>query len=216
MKQTSPIILGSRSSRRFELLSKLIVPERIQIVPPLESDEQGFDDVHTRERFTARIQDIVLAKQKDVLSQLRTNQPQLSNFLILTCDTTIVATDVDNRLIAIGQPPDQNWQAVVRRWFEQHYAGQTHAVMSCVCIAAIHDGDIQQEVSICETRVRMRPELDALDWYLATGESLGKAGGYAIQGLASVFIDQVEGSFSNVVGLPLENTKHMLESLEAI
>ena len=61
----------------------------------------------------------------------------------------------------------------------------------------------------------MRKDADTLlDWYLTTGESRGKAGGYAIQGAASVFVTQVEGSLSNVVGLPLEETLAMLGELE--
>lgn len=49
-----------------------------------------------------------------------------------------------------------------------------------------------------------------LDWYLATNEPLGKAGGYALQGLGSVFVTRVEGSITNVVGLPLEAITELL------
>ena len=54
-----------------------------------------------------------------------------------------------------------------------------------------------------------------LDWYISTGEPLGKAGGYAIQGAGSVMVTKVEGSYSNVVGLPIENTVKMLREIGA-
>lgn len=67
---------------------------------------------------------------------------------------------------------------------------------------------------VVETRVTMRPEnIALLDWYLDTDEPLGKAGGYALQGAGSMFIERVEGSLSNVVGLPLEAVQEMLQHL---
>ena len=54
---------------------------------------------------------------------------------------------------------------------------------------------------------------DWIEWYLDTGEPIGKAGGYAIQGAGSVFVTQVEGSLSNVIGLPLEDTVALFEQL---
>jgi septum formation protein len=58
---------------------------------------------------------------------------------------------------------------------------------------------------LVETRVTFHSDIDRwLNWYLLTGEPRGKAGGYALQGAGSVFIERVEGSLSNVVGLPLE------------
>jgi len=63
----------------------------------------------------------------------------------------------------------------------------------------------------------MRPDVEPLlDWYLSTGESRGKAGGYAIQGAASVFVTQVSGSLSNVIGLPLELTRQLLNGHSAV
>ena len=64
-----------------------------------------------------------------------------------------------------------------------------------------------------KTAVTFRPIAPAeIDWYLSTEESLGKAGGYALQGLASLFVTRIEGSLSNVVGLPLEAVWRGLKS----
>jgi septum formation protein len=62
----------------------------------------------------------------------------------------------------------------------------------------------------------MRPDVEPwLDWYIATGEPQGKAGGYAVQGAGSVFVTKIEGSYSNVVGLPLEETLALLREADA-
>ena len=67
------------------------------------------------------------------------------------------------------------------------------------------------EFRTCRTEVTFRDDAEALlDWYIATEESRGKAGGYAIQGAGSVFVTHVAGSLSNVIGLPLELTVEML------
>ena len=63
----------------------------------------------------------------------------------------------------------------------------------------------------------MRDDVEAwLDWYISTDEPIGKAGGYAIQGVGSVMVTKVEGSYSNVVGLPIENTVEMLREIGAL
>lgn len=213
----SPIILGSRSPRRFELLQQLVDRDRIQILPPSVADEQGFDDVSTRDEFIVRICEIVRAKEANVLEQLKQSGRGGADCVVLTCDTTVVAAKSDGRLVALGQPPETDWQPTVRKWFLNYYAGRTHSVMSCVSVCRDAPGSIRQSVSVCETRVTMRSNIESdLEWYLASNESLGKAGGYAIQGLASVFVTQIEGSFTNVVGLPLEDTLRLLREAGAI
>ena len=77
------------------------------------------------------------------------------------------------------------------------------------------DGRVIDRVAV--TTVHMnRSRADWLDWYLSTTEPDGKAGGYAIQGLASVFVDRIEGSLTNVIGLPLEETREMLLAVDLV
>jgi septum formation protein len=69
-----------------------------------------------------------------------------------------------------------------------------------------------ERTELVTTRVRFVPLDDAeIDWYIASGEPVGKAGAYAIQGRAARFIDRIEGSWSNVVGLPLATVARMLK-----
>ena len=71
---------------------------------------------------------------------------------------------------------------------------------------------VEHERASCTTRVRFTPLSDAeIAWYVATGEADGKAGAYAIQGRASRFIDWIEGSWSNVVGLPVATVDRLLD-----
>jgi septum formation protein len=87
-------------------------------------------------------------------------------------------------------------------------SGRRHRVHGGVALVA---PDGRQSVRRVQTAVAFkRLSAEELDWYLATGEWRGKAGGYAIQGLAARFIREIVGSYSNVVGLPLFETAQLL------
>jgi septum formation protein len=205
----SQLILGSRSPRRLELLSLLIPRERIEVRTPSHPDEAGFAGLTTHAAIEQRLLEIARDKNGDVASQLP-NSPHA----ILTADTTIVGTDDTGRLAVLGQPPeDASWPDVVRGWFRTYYLGRTHVALTAVCLRT-PDG-CRHEV-VAHSGVTFLDADDAwLDWYIATGESRGKAGGYALQGAADVFVERIEGSPSNVVGLPLRETAELLRYWDA-
>jgi septum formation protein len=90
-------------------------------------------------------------------------------------------------------------------------AGAEHRVFTGV--AAIFDG--RELAEVVETRVRLLPlGKDEIQWYIRTGEPMGKAGAYAIQGRAARFVDRIEGSWSNVVGLPVATVAQMIKRLK--
>lgn len=200
------LILGSRSPRRRELLSLLVAPEQIEVRPPLNSDELSFDGLTTWLEIAQRLQLIARVKNDDVCQQL--SQDTLINrdvsCLVLTADTTIVATDAMAHFHVLGQPPeDVTWPDIVRGWFRDLYAGRSHIAATALCLTEWPTG--RRLERIVQSHVLFRDDVETLlDWYIATGEPRGKAGGYALQGLASVFVTRVEGSITNVVGLPLE------------
>lgn len=110
--------------------------------------------------------------------------------LVLAADTTVV---VDGEIL--GKPRDDDDACRMLRLL----AGREHAVLTGI---ALHGSGKAAEVD--ETLVRFAPLSPAeIDWYVATGEPRDKAGAYAIQGLGSLFVEGVEGSYSNVVGLPV-------------
>ena len=210
----SPLILASRSPRRLELLGLLISPSEIIVRPPSSSDEPGFDDCRTVTEVQDRVLSIARAKRLAVRNET-IGMAGLAHSPILAADTTIVAESLTGELAVLGQPPrEDRSRPTVRRWFEHFYFHRPHLAITAV---SIERADGQQAECIAVTTVSFnRARANWLDWYLSTDEPDGKAGGYAIQGLASVFIDRVEGSLTNVVGLPLAETRQLLLDLNLV
>ncbi|QDT44248.1 Maf-like protein YhdE [Gimesia alba] len=202
------IILGSRSPRRKELLSQIVPEASIEIVPPQDSEEAGFDQLSDLESIRQRLISICITKNDDVDRQLK--RRGATTVPILTADTIVVIERPDSGYHVMGQPPSEpEWKQTVRDWFLDDYAGKTHRVMTGLCF---REGE-QLITEIAQTLVTFhdRDNVDRhLEWYLSTEESVGKAGGYAVQGAGSVFVNRIEGSLSNVVGLPLENVLRLL------
>ncbi len=180
-----PMLLASASPRRAQLLSQIGVPFDIASV--------GLDEsVAAREQPEAYV--TRMAVEKSLLAA-----EQFSGRTLLTADTTI-AIDGD----ILGKPESlEHAQAMLAR-----LAGRSHRVLSAVCLAA---GE-RRQWRLSSTEVNFAP-LDAgqIARYLACGESLDKAGSYAIQGAAAAFVTEISGSYSGVVGLPLAETCALLD-----
>ena len=212
MAGASQIVLGSRSPRRLELLQLIVDPERIVVLPPRSSAEAGFEGLSTRAEIEARLLEIARTKCADVLEQIEGGTvgiPAAGVGAVVTADTVIVATDAAGQPVVLGQPPaDDRWRDTVRAWFQDYLLGRTHVAATAVCVRTPDGAAYERVVS---TEVTFHAESDArLAWYLSTGEPRGKAGGYAIQGAGGLFVSRVEGSPSNVVGLPLRELLEML------
>jgi septum formation protein len=199
-------ILASRSPRRLELLRQIVHPELIDVRPPPSAAEADFGDCFDVAAIHQRLGEIARHKSEQVRQALNAEEASLHELprtLLISADTAVVVTDRDGRPLVLGQPPDDDeWREVVADWFRHYYAGRTHTALTAVHVVT---PDGRHSDRLIETRVTFRPDIERwLNWYLLTGEPLGKAGGYALQGAGSVFIERVEGSLSNVVGLPLE------------
>jgi septum formation protein len=111
--------------------------------------------------------------------------------LVVGCDTLVATGDQ-----IWGKPPNETAARATLR----HLSGRTHEVVSG--LALVGDGEVREATEI--TLVTFR-ELDepTIDWYLATREWEGRAGGYAIQGRGAVLVSRIEGDYLNVVGLPV-------------
>ncbi len=124
--------------------------------------------------------------------------------VVLGADTEVV---LDGRLL--GKPRDAADAARMLR----ELRGREHEVITGLAVVEVTGpgGPIRQETASVTSRVRMAPYADAeIDDYVATGEPLDKAGGYAVQGLGGRLVEAVEGCFTNVVGLPLTTTRALL------
>ena len=210
----SRIVLGSRSPRRLELLQLIVEPERIVVLPPRSSAEAGFDGLSTRPEIETRLLEIARAKCDDVVEQIRIGTagiPMEDVGAVVTADTVIVASDRTGRPVVLGQPPGhESWRDIVRAWFRDYLLGRRHAAATAICVRAADGARYERAVS---TEVTFHAGTDAqVEWYLSTGEPRGKAGGYAIQGAGGLFVSRIDGSPTNVVGLPL---REMVELLEA-
>jgi septum formation protein len=112
--------------------------------------------------------------------------------LVLGCDT-LVATDGTDLW---GKPPTVEAARATLR----HLSGRTHEVVSG--LALVQRGDVRAATEVTEVTFRDLDEA-TIDWYLATGEWEGRAGGYAIQGRGAVLVKRIAGDYLNVVGLPV-------------
>jgi len=120
--------------------------------------------------------------------------------VVLAADTTVV---LDGAIL--GKPEDR---ADARRMLER-LSGRDHEVLTGVAVCDLHRGF--RRTAVESTRVRFAElEPEEVEWYVGTGEPLDKAGAYAVQGVGALFVDRLEGSYSNVVGLPLPTTYRLL------
>lgn len=185
------IILASASPRRQELLDQIAVS---YIVHPVDIDETP------KQAETARQYVIRVAAEKSAACQ---GLPALP-LPILASDTSVV---IDGHIL--GKPENEAHAMEML----QQLSGNRHFVYSAVSFrSAEHSGDNvfhYEALSITEVNFR-KIEPEQIKAYWQTGEPKGKAGAYAIQGLASVFVESIKGSFSGVVGLPLFETAELL------
>ena len=180
-----PLVLASTSPRRRELLARIgLTPARIAAPEIDESPLKG----ELPRAYVAR-----LAEAKALAVERAAGE------VVLAGDTTVA---VGRRILE--KPADE---ADLRRMLAL-MSGRRHHVWSGVCVV---EADGRPRVRVVDTIVAFKALSAAeIDWYVASGEGMGKAGGYAIQGKAEVFVRFLSGSHSNVVGLPLFETRALL------
>jgi septum formation protein len=170
------LVLASASPRRARILRELGVSFRVEVSNQDESLRPGEDGAAAVERL-ARAKGLAVARAKDLP--------------VLAADTEVLC---DGRIL--GKPADErNAVAMLRR-----LAGRAHEVVTGVCVVA---GGVARS-GVERSVVRFAPmNEEELRWYAATGEPLDKAGGYHVDGKGALFIETIEGSPSNVAGLPV-------------
>ena len=183
------LVLASASPRRAELLTSAGFQFTIDAADVDETEHPG-----------EKPEDYVLRVARDKARTVAARQP---GRIVLAADTTVVA---GGQILA--KPVDE--ADAVRML--QLLSGAVHDVWTGVI--ALHDGREASERVL--TRVHLREiTREEIRWYVASGEPMGKAGAYGIQGRAARFIDRIEGSWSNVVGLPVATVDRLLKGLGA-
>lgn len=180
------LVLASASPRRRELLASLGVAF---VCDPAEIDET----VRAGERAVDYVARMAQEKSLGVLARHTRGDE-----IVLGADTSVV---VDGDVL--GKPENR----LHAQQMLQRLSGRTHEVLSAVCVAS-HSA--RQSVVVTTSVAFVALTDQAIAAYLATEEPWDKAGAYGIQGLAGAFVRRIEGSYSNVVGLPLAETWEML------
>jgi septum formation protein len=185
-----PLVLASESPRRLALLAQAgVIPARVL---PAHVDETPLRGEEPRAHA------LRLARAKAVaVAATAGSEPAV----ILAADTVVAC---GRRIL-----PKAGTELEVRRCLEL-LSGRRHCVMTAIAVNAPERG---LRTRLVETRVTFKRLTDEeIVQYLSTGEGVGKAGGYAIQGRAEAFVRRINGSYSNVVGLPLLETIGLLKA----
>jgi nucleoside triphosphate pyrophosphatase len=185
------LILASASPRRRDLLAACGIP--FEIIPSM-IDEHPLCD----EPAAAYVQRLALAKAESV-AQHHTDA------VVLGADTTVT---IDGLILAKPQSLDDARQMLHRLCGREHEILTGVAVIAGKMAGRVGDRSAQAMVA---SRVLMRQFTAAtIEWYITTGEPVDKAGAYAVQGLGGALVERVEGSYTNAVGLPLDETLALL------
>jgi septum formation protein len=191
------IYLASQSPRRRQLLEQLGVRFEL-LLPDQDEDAEGIEAILPNEAPATYVQRVTLLKLD--AAHARMKRRSLPAAPILCSDTTVA---LGRRIY--GKPLDK--QDAARMLAE--LAGHTHRVLTAVAVGGA--GKRTQVLSI--SRVTFAPlSSRQIRAYVATGEPLGKAGAYAVQGRAASFISHISGSYSGIMGLPAYETAQLLES----
>lgn len=197
--QDNPLLLGSQSPRRRQLLEGIGIPVEVFVAPVDEAMVPG-------ERPDAMATRLARQKGAAVLYALHRDGLADPPRWILCADTIV---HIGGELL--GKPRDVDDARRMMRLL----SGRTHHVTTGF---VLHGADAFDAPAYAETTAVTFRSLseDEVRRYSATGEGADKAGGYAVQGLAAAFVERIEGSYSNVVGLPLHRVVEVLLRTEAI
>jgi septum formation protein len=180
---SSPLVLGSASPRRRDILSGLGIPIRVAAPNVPETELPG-------EAPLAYLERVVLEKLRGSAVAFAEG----AGSALLVADTIVVLAGA-----ILGKPVD----VADARSLLERLAGRTHVVFTRYAIARADAPLVPVAVRTVESCVTLRAASSAeLEAYARTGEGLDKAGAYAIQGVGAFLVERIEGSYTNVVGLP--------------
>lgn len=186
------LLLASASIRRKELLDQIGVHYQSASMDIDESVHEG----ETANEYVLR-----MAKEK-ALAGINV----APNMLVLAADTTVV---ISGKIL--GKPDNPE----LARDMLKHLSGKPHQVLTAIAIAKKILGEVKIESQVVTTDVYFSELTEQqIEQYVSSGEPMDKAGAYGIQSKAALFVERIEGSYSNVVGLPLAETGKLLERFD--
>ena len=194
---SSFVYLASQSPRRRQLLEQLGVRYEL-LLPDASEDAEALEVVLKNEAPTAYVRRVTNLKLDAAVARLK--RQQLQPAPILCSDTTVAL----GRII-YGKPNDAK---DAKRMLEE-LSGHSHRVLTAV---AVQSG--RKRIDALSTSKVTFDEMTEkqINGYVATGEPLGKAGAYAVQGRAALYITRIDGSYSGIMGLPIRETALLLKA----
>ena len=190
------LLLASASQRRTELLDLIGINHKVV--------DQNFDEDSVVEKDPVLCSKLIVeGKNKSARALLL--QSSDKNFPVLTADT-LVFTPSKN---IVGKPENHEHS----RELLKEFSGATHSVFSTVMVSTTE----QSILKTCETRVSFKTMTEQeIEEYVLSDEGIGKAGAYGIHGPAGKYVTNIDGSYTNVVGLPVHETYEILKELNIL
>lgn len=192
------VYLASQSPRRRQLLEQIGVSYELLIASP-DEDAEALEAVMAGEAPLTYVKRVTQLKLEAAVSRMK--HRSLPNAPILCADTTVAL----GREI-LGKPEDAKDSLRILKML----SGQTHRVLTAVAIAS----NRKRAICVSVSQVTFAPmKLAQIQSYIDSGEPMGKAGAYGVQGLAASYISQIKGSYSGIMGLPLFETAQLLRQI---
>ena len=192
------VYLASQSPRRRQLLEQIGVQYELLLATP-EEDAESLEVVLPNEAPLTYVKRVTQLKLEAAVQRMK--QRGLPNAPVLCADTTVAL----GRSI-LGKP--ENAADALR--ILKMLSGQTHRVLTAVALASGR----KRVSAVSISQVTFAPmSLAEMKNYIATGEPMGKAGAYGVQGAAAAYISQIKGSYTGIMGLPMFETAQLLKQL---
>jgi septum formation protein len=196
-----PLYLASRSPRRRELLAEAGI--RFQVIVP---EEEELPAPRSRKRVGARSIVATISKAKARAAVIELRRKGVASAVVLAADTLVF---MNQRVL--GKPKDK---AEARRMLRA-LSGKWHEVFTGITVISFRGSEQIEKKLQVRTRVLFFPlKTKRIEWYISTGEPFDKAGSYGIQGPGASLIQEIRGSYTNVVGLPLGQACKILDNFQ--
>jgi septum formation protein len=201
MSDSKFVYLASQSPRRRQLLEQLCVRYELLLADDTE-DAEALEVVLPNEAPRAYVQRVTLLKLEAALARMR--RRGLPPAPVLCSDTTVALGKT-----ILGKPDDAKHAAQILGAL----SGQTHRVLTSVAMGTLSKAGkplkTEQALSVSNVRFAALTRTQ-IQTYVASGEPMGKAGAYAVQGRAAAYIEHISGSYSGIMGLPMFETAQLL------
>jgi septum formation protein len=199
MSESKFVYLASQSPRRRQLLEQLGVRYELLLADDTE-DAEALEVVLPGEAPRSYVQRVTLLKLDAALNRMK--RRGLPRAPVLCSDTTVALGKT-----ILGKPDDAKHAAQILGTL----SGQTHRVLTSVAMGTVSAKSPKIAQALSVSNVRFAPLTRAqIQSYVASGEPMGKAGAYAVQGRAAAYIEHISGSYSGIMGLPMFETAQLL------